>query len=389
MQNFSKTLNPLPFEHLEPHRFEDLVRQLIYDFREWRSIEATGRSGSDGGFDVRAWEIFVADSDEEEEGDGDEHNKKEVEDRLWLVQCKREKAITPKKIEHYAQEIKRIEGSLYGVIFAAPCNLSKKTRDSFVNTLRTANIKEVHLWGRSELEDMLFQPKNDHLLFAYFSFSLLIRRRSLQSQLRRKLVVKRKVIRYLGGVQEQGFHPILLRDVHDTSYPWEEKTKDFQKSPHWKVCYFLGHEHDGVKVLRAKFFAYLDDDRVHWDYVEGLNDAVTGFDPWKKDERKKRQDRLSVYDYWSKIPEKNRGWLNVEGHIPYEKIIEIDQDGDIYFEHPHLYLEVNPTTNSFEDGYLNYIETGQGFGRQRVYQDRKNRIKYFPSKFPKPKPTKT
>ena len=39
--NPSKTINPLHFEDLEPHRFEDLVRQLIYDFKNWQSIEAT------------------------------------------------------------------------------------------------------------------------------------------------------------------------------------------------------------------------------------------------------------------------------------------------------------------------------------------------------------
>jgi hypothetical protein len=49
MAQTSRTLNPLPFRDLEPHRFEDLVRQLAYEFRDWRSIEATGRSGSDEG----------------------------------------------------------------------------------------------------------------------------------------------------------------------------------------------------------------------------------------------------------------------------------------------------------------------------------------------------
>ena len=37
----TKTLNPLHFEDLEPHRFEDLVRQIIYDFKEWSLLEPT------------------------------------------------------------------------------------------------------------------------------------------------------------------------------------------------------------------------------------------------------------------------------------------------------------------------------------------------------------
>ena len=53
----TRTNNPLPFQDLEPKRFEDLVRQLAYDFRTWRSLEATGRAGSDDGFDARGLEI--------------------------------------------------------------------------------------------------------------------------------------------------------------------------------------------------------------------------------------------------------------------------------------------------------------------------------------------
>jgi hypothetical protein len=34
----TKTINPLPFEYLENRRFEDLTRQLIYDYREWQSL---------------------------------------------------------------------------------------------------------------------------------------------------------------------------------------------------------------------------------------------------------------------------------------------------------------------------------------------------------------
>lgn len=57
MAKASKTLNPLHFEDLEPHRFEDLVRQLAYDFKNWRSLEPTGRLGADDGYDARGFEI--------------------------------------------------------------------------------------------------------------------------------------------------------------------------------------------------------------------------------------------------------------------------------------------------------------------------------------------
>jgi hypothetical protein len=49
----TKTINPLHFEDLEPHRFEDLVRRLL----------------SDEGFDVRAWEKANVVTNINEEGE--------------------------------------------------------------------------------------------------------------------------------------------------------------------------------------------------------------------------------------------------------------------------------------------------------------------------------
>jgi hypothetical protein len=56
----TRTLNPLPFNDLEPHRFEDLVRQLAYDFRSWKKLEAIGRNGDDERIDIRGIEAVTA-----------------------------------------------------------------------------------------------------------------------------------------------------------------------------------------------------------------------------------------------------------------------------------------------------------------------------------------
>src|SRR5258705_372371 len=66
-----------------------------------------------------------------------------------------------------------------------------------------------HLWGKGEIEDMLFQPKNDHLLFAYFGVSLQVRRRSLRTDVRARLATKRKAQKVL----ERFAHGVLVRDA--------------------------------------------------------------------------------------------------------------------------------------------------------------------------------
>ena len=111
---------------------------------------------------------------------------------------KREKVIGPTKLVSYLNDISPEERTgLYGIIFAAACDFSKTARDSFRVRAREFGFAEAYLWGKGEIEDALFQPKNDHLLFAYFGVSLQVRRRSMRTQLRSRLATKRKALRSL------------------------------------------------------------------------------------------------------------------------------------------------------------------------------------------------
>lgn len=142
----TKTLNPLHFEDLEPHRFEDLVRQIVYDFKEWSLLEPTGRLGSDDGYDARGFEIVKSgidiDADEPAEDDEDDSGVAERQERLWQIQCKREQSISPSKITKYVGEmIPKGSAVPYGVIFAAATDFSKKTRDVFREQLREKGVR--------------------------------------------------------------------------------------------------------------------------------------------------------------------------------------------------------------------------------------------------------
>ena len=216
MNRITKTISQLHFEDLEPHRFEDLVRQLAYDFKDWTDLEATGKMGSDEGFDIRGRENIQVHNEDNK----NEEEISEIEQRIWLFQCKREKSITPKKLKAYVDKIiEKQKGKLYGLIIIASCHFSKKARDIFYESLKGSGVQEAYLWDKSKLEDLLFQPKNDHLLFAYFGISLSINYKSLKTGLRRRLVPKRKTIRCLGGVMEDTRKEVLIRDVNDVLYP--------------------------------------------------------------------------------------------------------------------------------------------------------------------------
>lgn len=75
--------------------------------------------------------------------------------------------VTRKKILAYMDDIPESERkTLHGIIFVAAGDFSKRTRAGLRAKSRDFGIAECHMWGKAELEDTLFQPKNDHLLFA-------------------------------------------------------------------------------------------------------------------------------------------------------------------------------------------------------------------------------
>lgn len=380
----TRTIGPLHFEDLEPHRFEDLVRQLVYDFRPWRQLEATGRGGSDDGFDARGFEI--TNSTETGEADADDGEDEatlpsNTDDRVWLIQCKREKRIGPAQLEKYLSQVPA--ESLHGLIFAAPCDFSKTARDLFRAKIRSLGTAEAHLWGKGELEDILFQPKNDNLLFAYFGVSLRIRKRSLATEVRSRLAVKRKALKTL----ERHSGGILVRDASDDRYPYldpNEKLGRFDRG-RWYVYEFQDCRNDGIYLLFRRYMAFVDDDGLAWDYAEKMNTAIPMINPWETDEdaskKLKRQTGRDEADpIWSALPENNRGWYEEYLILPYESVIAIDEDGDDWFEQPHIYTvpfsEERGPFRSYRR--LNLRTIGNRFISRSADPIPENRIKKFP-----------
>ncbi|MGU3468829.1 restriction endonuclease [Methylobacterium sp. C33D] len=377
-----KTIGPLHLEDLEPHRFEDLVRQLLYDFRTWRDLEATGRSGSDEGFDARGWEIVGGVSPVYIRGDDDvspDEDDNDADDRQWLIQCKREKSISPAKLKAYLEDLPNVaQEKLYGIVFVAACDFSKKARDTFYQVTRQLGFLEVKLWGKAELEDQLFQPKNDHLLFAYFGFSLQVRQRSMKTTIRARLMTKRKAQKILTDFKE-----ILIRDVSDERYPHPDPddTLSETKQRRWKVFKCAGCFYDGVHFIARRSLAFIDDDGKHWDIAERMNDAVPNEDPWRTElERRSEEDwqkRSEAMQKWDALEEKNKAWLETSFVLPYDQILAIDEDGDEFFRHPHIYVAPFGEYGPFADFCLLKLENNARWNKVQATPLESTRIEFF------------
>lgn len=384
----SRTFGPLHFEDLEPKRFEDLVRQLAYEFKLWRRLEATGRAGSDDGFDVRGYEITAKEAQSPapaEDGDSAEEQvalDEGINDRLWLIQCKRERAIGPKALVRYLDDtVLNPDEKLHGLVFTAACDFSKKARDDFATKCREIGLEEWHLWGKAELEDRLFRPENDHLLFAYFGISLTVRRRSQRADLRARLATKRKAHRTL----EARLHAsLLLRSPEAVHYPYTGDLASFKKGPLWMVWPYRGMAYEGLKFCVERYFAYLSEDGRSWDAAMAVNDARghSHEDPWlgKDHQDEKRQ---TILEFWDKIPETNRAWLEVTGLVPFESILDIDDLGDEFVQAPHVYVPFAAGRRGpFKRFHAEIKTIGRWSGRSfQPSTATDGRVEHFPAEF--------
>ncbi len=94
------------------------MRQLVYDFKDWQTIEGTGRSGSDDGIDIRAFERLAIPRNEDDEDEEAKESPHPMMGNQWIVQCKREKELGPKRVAEIIAELDA-KNPPYGYVLAA------------------------------------------------------------------------------------------------------------------------------------------------------------------------------------------------------------------------------------------------------------------------------
>ena len=376
--HITRTLGPIHFEDLDPHRFEDLVRQLTYDFKQWQSIESTGRGGADDGFDVRAYEVLPPSTtpDDEDTQDDAPHP---MEGNLWMIQCKREKELGPKRVEAIVSDAVNADNPPYGYILVAPAHFSKAAHDKFREGLRNRGVLEFYLWGAGELEDMLYQPKNDHVLFAFFGISITSRRRSRTTEIRSKVNVKNKLRRVLGD--NPSHQSVLLRDLQDVHYPYKDEYKDFDKRPRWKEYSAVEFHPRGLIVSVARHYAYIDKPKAEWDFTKAVNNImpVQGHHHRQR-ESEKEELGIAVKGFWQQLPRTRRATFVYNGFIGFDSIAFIDDKGDVEYGYPHLFVDFHIERGPFS-GSVQYLEIDE---HNHESVDGLKRIEIFPKSFPAP-----
>jgi hypothetical protein len=337
----TRTIGPLHFEDLAPLRFEDLVRQLAYRFRVWLYLDATGAGGTDGGSDIKGIELDEAGDASVDELEMDEQESAPSGvSREWRIQCKRYRRVGPREAKKIAKElIPDLKEPPYGVILAAPANLSATAISHFRAESLARGASEAHVWARAGLEDMMFLPENDHLLFAYFGISLRARERAGLVELRRRLTVKSRALRAVGATGPSDFAStdanLLIRDVDDTVYPDERAVAARLASPcrPWQIVAPFDLHPQGLAVVTREFTGWLREDHT-WDIVE-----ESGETPWMgirrfQESKPEEKDSDAITSLTKRIPPGERVDVVQIGLILYDRVVEVDRMGDSQYPFP-------------------------------------------------------
>lgn len=332
----TRTTNPIHFEDLEPHRFEDLIRQIAYLYRNWGNIEATGRLGSDDGVDIRAIESIPTQTEQVDD------DISLVEDRVWIIQCKRYQTVGPTLMRQIVSEsIKKDNDLPYGLIIALACDVTKRTYDAFRQAARESGVQEFDLWVKARLEDLLFQPKYDSLLFTYFGLSISIRRKSRLADVRHQLAIKKKLEKILesnyGRINPT---PLLIRDIEDENYPRNEDEKGIPNRifQPWHVVRAERYLINGLLVSHQEKTGWVKEDGS-WDIAEDCPNLLNGVLYYQVAPNlvPERPNYQKADEFKNQVPAEEQFDIYEAYALPFLNVLEIDSEGDNAYHIPQLF----------------------------------------------------
>jgi hypothetical protein len=276
--------------------------------RPWEEIHHDGRTGADGGVDIRAVERLA---------DGTS--------RRWAIQCRRYKTAAAATLRKAVDDV--VGGGEPRpdvLVVAVGCDVSKAARESFQEYTRSKGVQSAQLWTASTIEATLYAHRHD-LLFAFFDVSLAGRAREREIGLSRQLAIKKRVSALFRDPKSGA--RVVIRSIDDDSYPEQGPSRRIPGGliDTWFRLEFNRMYHGGVEfVLNGQYVAIAEDGT--WDVLDTSGIAYDSTQGGYKFAEYVDPHRFTVKQAW------------VVGRIPFRNIVEIDEDGDReYHPYPHLY----------------------------------------------------
>lgn len=330
MPNPSVTTNRLHFEDLEPRRFEELGYQLLHRLYKWDRFDHTGVCGNDGGVDMYGI----------------------TKDGVHCYcQVKRYQKLTQSDIREIYSSIienyKTIDPNSKFILICA-CDLSKQVLDLAYELGATYGFKLVELFSRTRLEALLY---NGHrpLLNTFFG-SATNKHESNAVKIKKQAQAKRYVVKK------------LMRSNLD-------------KIPIETIIANPDIKFITDKLMLLSALSSLSSNRYGEDTTHGFTFPIDF-----KDEGLELLLPLFpkvIYNFktdnWFTSFENNQALAENEyalecqaiGLLPYNQIVEIEEDGDLYYDYPILHCKSDDLMDAFSKIFAKHYHLGIMFDENR------------------------
>lgn len=308
----TQTTNRLHFSDLDPARFEDFSYQLLHAHYKWIELIHLGRSGADGGIDIRGTQKTA---------DGKE---------LWLIQCKRYLKLGKSDLKKMVDKLLQNGDRPDKILLILSCGISTSNYEYINNYCSNLEIPELIIWTATTLESLLYAyPQIKAIAFGEDLkkketnsnaqritrglkmekriLKELINHKFLKDSANRETLIKYPSSRFISD-------EFYIRSVNDRTYPNRPEKEQGKISP-WFKAYIYNTYHNGLEFWLSPAIGVdiiMDKDGL-WEPVHRSDD------PRLKDEQ------------YRVIP------VKAIGRIPYSGIVDFSTDGDNINPCPHLF----------------------------------------------------
>lgn len=304
---------------------------LLEAMHTWHELIHIGRTGSDGGVDIKGTRLLPG-------------AKKET----WLIQCKRQASVSRSDLKIMVD--KMIAGQLMPdiILLIVSCDLSRVKYDYINAYCRELGVPELIIWTATSLEAFLYAyPKIKAIAFGddpvqekatAANAQEIIRGLKTKDKLL-KAILNHQTIKDPANSERISKDPSLkfvsedvyIRSVNDRTYPNKPETRNTKISP-WFRTFFYDLYHNGIELwLSAGIGADIIMNK------EGL------WEPIHNSSDKRLKD-----PQYRVIP------VKCIARIPYSGIAAFIPDGDEMTSCPHLFCLFDRDGMPYEEIYYKY-----------------------------------
>ncbi|MCR8560301.1 restriction endonuclease [Mucilaginibacter sp. BJC16-A38] len=327
----TQTTNRPPFSVLDPSRFEDICFMLLEAMYNWHELIHIGRTGSDGGVDIKGTKLLPG-------------GRKET----WLVQCKRHAKVSQGDLKSMVDKIIVSQPMPDYILLIVSCDLTKAKYEYINNYYQELGVPELIIWTATSLEAFLYaHPKVKAVAFGDDSGKEKQTKTNAQ-EIIRGLKMKDKLLKAIlnhkalnnPANRDKIFNDpslkfisedVYIRSVDDRTYPNMPERQNAKISP-WFRSFFHDTYHNGIEL--------------HLSAAIGA-DIIMNKDGYWEPIRSSDDERLKSPLY-RVVP------VKCIGRIPYSGIAAFITDGDEMTSCPHLFCLFDHDGMPYEEIYYKF-----------------------------------